>query len=40
MSVAKVCALKDVDMLVTDAEPPAQLLETLNAVGVTVQIAE
>lgn len=39
MSVAKVCALKDVDMLVTDAEPPEQLLETLKAAGVTVQIA-
>jgi DeoR family glycerol-3-phosphate regulon repressor len=39
MSVAKVCGLKDVDMLITDIEPPEQLLETLKAAGVTVQVA-
>lgn len=40
MSVAKVCSLKEVDMLVTDAEPPEQLCELLRAAGVTVQIAQ
>ncbi len=40
MSVAKVCALKEVDLLVTDVEPPEELLEVLKAAGVTIQIAE
>nr|WP_306265583.1 DeoR/GlpR family DNA-binding transcription regulator [Pararhizobium sp. IMCC3301] len=40
MSVAKVCALKEVDLLVTDEEPPQPLLETLKAAGVTVQLAK
>lgn len=40
MSVAKICALKEVDLLVTDDGPPQPLLETLKAAGVTVQLAK
>ena len=39
MSVARVCALDMVDVLVTDAEPSKQFLEVLELAGVTVQVA-
>tara|TARA_R110002124_G_scaffold49691_4_gene145440 strand:+ start:57 stop:848 length:792 start_codon:yes stop_codon:yes gene_type:complete len=40
MSVAKVCALKEIDLLVTDAQPPEPLLEILKGAGVSIQLVK
>lgn len=40
MSVARVCTFDEVDLLITDAPPPADLMDLLEAAGVEVQIAQ
>jgi len=40
MSVARVCTLNEVDLLITDAEPPKDLRDLLGASGVEIQVAK
>ena len=40
MSVARVCTLDEVDLLITDAPPPKDLRDLLEAARVEIQIAE